>query len=86
MAGAKKQHSVGGLAGCVQRRRCRATGTLIAIFDSEAQGLDPSDPWTVSCEDHGEILQTASLAQAKLHAAYPEWCSCCSAILYGDDD
>jgi hypothetical protein len=72
---------VDGLAGCMQRRQNRRTGTLVAIYDARAQGLDEGGGdtrWYTICEDHGDAVGHSTLALARSHASVPdEWCEDC---------
>lgn len=49
----RNREPVDGLAGCVSRTVRRRTGTLVGVYRSEPQGLDPATPWHVVCETHG---------------------------------
>jgi hypothetical protein len=66
-------------AGIRQYNRSRATGTMVGVYHAEEAGLDPYDgPWAVICEDHGAIINVATLAAAKHHAPAPHgWCDEC---------
>lgn len=70
-----------GLAGCMQRRQSRRTGSLIAVYDARSQGLDEGDGetrWYTVCEDHGAAVGHRTLAIARSHASVPdEWCADC---------
>jgi hypothetical protein len=74
-----RQYGASDLAGCVQRRRARQTGTEVGVYHSEQAGLDPdAGDWSVVCEPHGAILTTETLKMAKRHAAAPlGWCEDC---------
>jgi len=68
--------------GLRQRRRCRATGTTVALYDAAAPGADftPADGgrWVTVCEDHSFLVQHPTLALARDHAAAPDgWCDEC---------
>lgn len=74
-----KRYAANGLAGCVEQRRVRQTGTLVGVYHAEQAGLDPTaGAWATSCEAHGSILAHASLNLARSHAADPcGWCEQC---------
>ena len=42
-----KEYHHNGLAGCVQQRKARATGTLVGVYHGEQSGMecDPDYPW-----------------------------------------
>lgn len=67
-------------AGVRQATVNRVTGTLVVVYDGEAQGFDTDGGrWQTVCEDHGLILSHDTLALAKAHAAEVEyWCGVCS--------
>ena len=76
-----KEYHHNGLAGCVQQRKARATGTLVGVYHGEQSGMecDPDYPWITVCEEHSTICTHSTLALAKYHAADPsEWCRACS--------
>lgn len=72
-----------GLAGCVQIKRARQTGTLIEVFHADQAQLrdDPDNPrtrWVCSCAVHGVLIYHRTLALARSHAARPkDWCEGC---------
>jgi hypothetical protein len=73
-------YNYNGLCGCVQQRTCQASGTLISVFNNDQAELtdeDPEYPWVTVCEDHGSLCVHPTLALAKSHAAWPEWCEEC---------
>jgi hypothetical protein len=58
----------------------RSTGTMVVVVNTAEHDLDPADGgnWTLVCDDHSTLLQTDTLALARLHAAAPEeWCPDC---------
>ena len=76
-----KEYDFNGLAGCVQQRRNRITGTLVGVYHGEQSGMesDPDNPWVTVCEDHGRIVAHPSLRLALEHAADPSgWCGDCN--------
>lgn len=83
-----RPYSHNGFAGCVQQRRNRQTGTLIGVYHGVQAGLedDPECPWCTVCEDHGSIVSHPTLALAKAHASWPEWCSDCQLVMFPDLD
>lgn len=67
--------------GCKRLAYSRSTGTLVGIYDAEAQGLDDECPWVVVCEDHGSLLGAPTLGYARFMAPVPrEWCCDCQEI------
>lgn len=72
-------HNSHGLAGCVQRRRSRQTGTLVSIYHAEQADLDPeSGPWITVCEVHANLCNHGTWRLARAHAAAPcGWCEDC---------
>jgi hypothetical protein len=74
-----KSYSEGGIAGLVERKRCRATGGEIGLYAAEQAELDddPTHPWAVVCEKHGTILRAETMKLARAHMSYPEWCEDC---------
>lgn len=78
-----RRYAAGGLAGCVQTRRARATGARVSVYRGDQAGLDDDDgraPWSTVCEDHNTIVAHPTLRLAKAHAADPEgWCEGCVA-------
>lgn len=75
-----KQYGFNGLAGCVQQRRARQTGTLVGVYHAIQAGIDsdPAVPWFTVCEIHNNCVGHPSLRLAKDHAADPEgWCEDC---------
>jgi hypothetical protein len=68
-----------GDAGCVERRRCRATSTMVSIYHAAQAGLDESGgSWVTVCEDHGSLCNHPTLELARRHRADPwGWCDEC---------
>jgi hypothetical protein len=70
------------IKGCVSQSRSRASGAVIGIYHAEQAALDPEGgPWVTVCEDHGCLCNHETLALAKQHAGWPEWCADCSEAL-----
>lgn len=67
------------LAGCRQLRYNVQTGTRVGVYHAAEAGLDDAGgAWAVVCETHGSILNCATLADARRHAAGPlDWCDDC---------
>lgn len=61
-----KLYEFHGLAGCVVRRRSRATKTLVGVYHGLQAGLDvdTANPWVTVCEVHGSIVTQGTLALA----------------------
>jgi len=59
-----KRYSLGGVAGLVESRRNRLTGTTIGLYQSLQSGIDshPEWPWTTVCEEHGTLVCHRTLA------------------------
>jgi len=76
-----KHYAAKGKAGCVEQKRCRATGHLVGLYHAEQAELeeDLEHPWAVVCEAHGTILRTQSMRLARQHMARPFWCEDCAA-------
>lgn len=68
-----------GLAGAVERRRSRASGTTITLYDALEAGLesDPETPWATVCEEHGSIVCHGTRSAARASMALPDWCEDC---------
>jgi hypothetical protein len=69
-----------------QQRRNRATGTVVTVYDTAHPDayLDPDGGrWVTLCEDHGNLVNHDTLALARSHAVWPDWCGDCQATLYG---
>jgi len=75
-----KRYSKHGLAGCVDRKLIRATGSPMSIYAADQAEFedDPEFPWAVVCETHGIILRAETLRLARSHMSRPEWCEECS--------
>ena len=66
------------LAGLIESKRRRATGTVVSIYRAEEADLDPEGgPYVTVCEDHGTICNHETLTLARQHAPYAEWCENC---------
>ncbi|WP_247391731.1 hypothetical protein [Ralstonia pseudosolanacearum] len=74
-----RQYDFNGLAGCVEQRRSRLTGTLAGLYEAEQSGMDPeAGRWVTVCEDHSSCVNHATLAAARAHLADPSmWCDAC---------
>jgi hypothetical protein len=69
-------------AGLREWRVCRASGARIAVYDGVEAGMDTdAGRWQTVCETHGSITSHRTLALARLHAAWPEWCESCASAL-----
>lgn len=68
-----------GLAGAVERRRSRASGTTITLYDANEAGMesDPQTPWATVCEEHGSIVCHGTRSAARASMAVPDWCEAC---------
>lgn len=65
-------------AGLIECRMRQATGTLISIYKATEAGFDPAGgEWVTVCENHGAICNHETLAMARAHAPYGEWCEPC---------
>ena len=64
----------------VQRRRNRASGTIVSVV-YWGEERSPEAPWATICDTHGSILVNQTLKLARYHAAFPEWCEDCQPIL-----
>lgn len=77
-----KRYAHNGLAGCVQQRRARSTGTLVGVYHGVQSGMetDAVEPWLTVCEAHSSLVAHPTLALAKSWAADPTmWCEDCAA-------
>lgn len=65
--------------GCVQLRKCRATGTMVGVYRAAEAGMetDPETPWCAVCEEHHTLVCTATRKQAETAASYPDFCEDC---------
>jgi hypothetical protein len=68
-------------AGKRERRRCRATGTIVALYDGAQADMDTEGGrWQTVCEDHGTVVSHRTKALAASHLSHPdEWCEECQA-------
>lgn len=55
------------------------TGTVVAVYDARAAGMDTAaGRWSTVCEDHSTIISHRTLALAEYHAAaVADWCEPC---------
>lgn len=44
--------------------------------------MDDEPNWYTVCNTHGTLLSSETRKLAEYHAAVPEWCESCSAIMY----
>ena len=75
-----KEYRVGGFAGKVWGGKNPHSGSKLSVYHSEQAGMDSSDgaKYTAVCEDHGNMISTASIASAKTAAHdSPSWCEDC---------
>jgi hypothetical protein len=74
-----RQYGHNGLAGCVEQRRSRITGSLVGLYEAGQAGLDEdAGRWATVCEDHATSVNHATLATARSHMADPSlWCESC---------
>jgi hypothetical protein len=77
-----KQYSLDGSAGKVWGGKNPHSGTRVSVYHSEQAGMDSSEgaKYSTVCEDHSNIVSTASIALAK-SAAHDStsWCEDCQA-------
>lgn len=65
-------------AGLIESKKRRATRTVVSIYRAEEGGFDPDGgPYVTICEDHGTICNHRTLALARSHAPWAEWCEDC---------
>ena len=65
----------------------RASGTKILIEEIEdPDAYEDGFKWQTLCLDHARICHWETLAQARMHAAWPEWCGPCQHIMHHDTD
>ena len=65
-------------ASVLQAWRCRATGTIVAVYTASDAGLDPAFPWYASCETHSTALGCDTKDGAMSAARYPaSFCDAC---------
>lgn len=74
-----KRYNHAGLAGCVEIRRARSTGTRVGVYHAEQAAIDPSGGrWVTVCETHSTLCNHDTLALARLHRSDPAgWCEDC---------
>lgn len=67
------------LAGLVESKVRRATGTRVSVYDGEAAGTDThAGRWQSVFEDHGAIISHETKTLARSHAVRPDgWCEGC---------
>ncbi len=76
-----KEYAFNGLAGCVEQKKARQTGTLVGVYHGEQAGMeaDPEAPWLTVCEAHSTMVSNRTVALARASAATPaEWCEHCT--------
>lgn len=79
-AAVRREYGAHDMAGCVCRRRVRASGgpAEVALFAAVQAGLDPAGgPWATACLTHGAICNHATLALARAHLGTAGWCEAC---------
>jgi hypothetical protein len=65
----------------------KASGTKILVTENEDPGSYAEGfKWATMCLDHARICHWETLAQARMHAAQPDWCGPCQHIMYHDTD
>lgn len=72
-------------AGARVSRRCRATGTVVTLYDGDAAGMDTEGGpdgekmrWQTVCEEHGTVICHRTFEVALSHLSHPdEWCEEC---------
>jgi len=71
-------------AGAMVSRTCRATKTVVTLYDGEQAGMDTDNGtmrWQTVCEPHGTIIAHATRAVAESHLSHPdEWCEVCMGL------
>ena len=75
-----RAYSFNDLAGCVEQRRARETGTLVGLYHGEQSGMedDPEHPCVTVCEAHHTLVAHPTLALARSHMPAPTgWCEEC---------
>lgn len=75
-----KRYAVAGLAGCVQQRTARESGTTISVYHAAQAGLDDDDgcKWYTVCETHSTLVGHPTLALARDWSSKPTtWCDEC---------
>jgi hypothetical protein len=60
-------------------RKCRATGTVVTLYDGRESGDDiDGGRWQTVCEDHGTIICHETKRFAELALSHPDdWCDVC---------
>lgn len=74
--------------GCIELRKCRATGKLVGLYRSGEAGLeeDAEGKYTTVCEEHGTLVSHRTLAVARSWLADPAgWCDECREIEKGNN-
>lgn len=63
-----REYGFNGLAGCVEQRRSRKTGTLVGLYHGLQSGIeaDPELPWVTVCEEHSTLVCHETLALARM--------------------
>ena len=62
----------------VSKRKNRASKTTIYVIDNRDRSfMDDDEKWYAVCDDHGNLLSTATRYLATYHAAIPSWCEDC---------
>lgn len=76
------------VAGLVQSRRARLTGTIVNIYRAKDAGLDDEGgAWVTVCEYHAQLSNHGTLETARYFAPYPDnWCSDCAAFTWEPDE
>lgn len=75
-----------GDAGLIQRRRNRATRTIVSIFDAAESGLECEAglDYVLVCDDHGACVGVETIAVARSEATDPRgWCDDCREVPAG---
>ena len=74
-----RQYALNGVAGLVERRKTRQTGTVVEIYRVDQTDFDGGgEPWAVVCAAHGSIIGCSTLSLAKDQASDPNgWCEQC---------
>jgi hypothetical protein len=82
-AARSKQWKARGIAGCVEEKRTKSTGTHVGVYQAHQLGLKLGRTrWLVECEEHGEVRSTRSLVDARRRARAPmSWCEGCRSLV-----
>lgn len=66
-------------SGLIERRMCRQTRSLVALYDGHLAAMDTSaGRWQTVCEAHGSVCSHTSQARARAWMADPvTWCDAC---------